>query len=301
MDDGLGKIELISAQISNFTSMRIGELEEHFQLELDEIYDGDEAKALFSLAAEHVLKLSPSKLRMVRETSLTFIDFQKLLSILNDLKIGNPIQHILGEAHFYGSIFKVNEHVLIPRPETEELVDWIIHDLESKRNIHLLDIGTGSGCIPITIKKYLPLTEVSTIDISNRAIVTAKENAVNIGTEVKFIEADILTYKSELKYDVIVSNPPYIRALEKEAMHKNVLSFEPHIALFVSDEEPLIFYSKIADFAISNLTEDGFLYFEINEYLGVETLDMLKDKGFNNIELRKDMQGKDRMVKASLV
>ncbi|WP_240615307.1 peptide chain release factor N(5)-glutamine methyltransferase [Pedobacter paludis] len=280
--------------------MRIVELEEHFLLELDEIYDGDEARALFSLAAEHVLKLSPSKLRMVKDTSLTFIDFQKLLSILNDLKIGKPIQHILGEAHFYGSIFKVNEHVLIPRPETEELVDWIIHDLEGEENLNLLDIGTGSGCIPITIKKYLPQIKVSTIDISNRAIVTAQENAKTIGTEVKFIEADILTYKTDLKYDIIVSNPPYIRALEKEAMHQNVLSFEPHIALFVSDEEPLIFYSKIADFAISNLNENGFLYFEINEYLGVETLDMLRDKGFNNMELRKDMQGKDRMVKASL-
>lgn len=279
--------------------MRIGELEEHFQLELDEIYDSDEAKALFSLATEHVLKLSPSKLRMLKETSLTFIDFQKLLSILNDLKIGKPIQHILGEAHFYGSIFKVNENVLIPRPETEELVDWIIHDLGNKKNIHLLDIGTGSGCIPITIKKYLPQVEVSTIDISNRAIVTAQENANAIGTEVKFIEADILVYKTELKYDVIVSNPPYIRALEKEAMHQNVLSFEPHIALFVSDEEPLIFYSKIADFAISNLKEGGVLYFEINEYLSAETLDMLEDKGFNTIELRKDMQGKDRMVRAS--
>ncbi|PWS33499.1 peptide chain release factor N(5)-glutamine methyltransferase [Pedobacter paludis] len=300
MEDGLFKIDLISSQISNFTSMRIVELEEHFLLELDEIYDGDEARALFSLAAEHVLKLSPSKLRMVKDTSLTFIDFQKLLSILNDLKIGKPIQHILGEAHFYGSIFKVNEHVLIPRPETEELVDWIIHDLEGEENLNLLDIGTGSGCIPITIKKYLPQIKVSTIDISNRAIVTAQENAKTIGTEVKFIEADILTYKTDLKYDIIVSNPPYIRALEKEAMHQNVLSFEPHIALFVSDEEPLIFYSKIADFAISNLNENGFLYFEINEYLGVETLDMLRDKGFNNMELRKDMQGKDRMVKASL-
>lgn len=290
---------MISAQISNFTSMRIGELEEHFQLELDEIYDSDEAKALFSLATEHVLKLSPSKLRMLKETSLTFIDFQKLLCILNDLKIGKPIQHILGEAHFYGSIFKVNENVLIPRPETEELVDWIIHDLGNKKNIHLLDIGTGSGCIPITIKKYLPQVEVSTIDISNRAIVTAQENANAIGTEVKFIEADILVYKTELKYDIIVSNPPYIRALEKEAMHQNVLSFEPHIALFVSDEEPLIFYSKIADFAISNLKEGGFLYFEINEFLGAETLDMLEDKGFNTIVLRKDMQGKDRMLRAS--
>ncbi|PWS28999.1 peptide chain release factor N(5)-glutamine methyltransferase [Pedobacter yonginense] len=277
--------------------MRIGELEEHFQLELEEIYDIDESKALFSLAAENVLKLSPSKLKMIRDISLSFIDFQKLLSILNDLKIGKPIQHILGEAHFYGSIFKVNEHVLIPRPETEELVDWVIHDLAGRADIQVLDIGTGSGCIPISIKKYLPQVKVTTIDISSRAIATAQENANMINTDVKFIEADILTYKTDLKFDVIVSNPPYIRALEKEAMHQNVLSFEPHIALFVTDDEPLIFYSKIADFALSNLNNNGLLYFEINEYLGDETLNMLKDKGLDTIELRKDMQGKDRMVK----
>lgn len=283
--------------------MKIGELEALYQLELEALYDGEEAKALFNLAAEHVLTLSPTSLRMARDTDITFINEQKLLSILSDLQIGKPIQYILGEAHFYGLVFKVNEHVLIPRPETEELVDWIISDSNLQfavREIKILDIGTGSGCIPVTLKKHLPQAEVSTIDVSEEAIAVAKQNAAQTGVEVNFIEADILTFKSELKFDVIVSNPPYIRDLEKAEMHENVLANEPHLALFVSDEDPLIFYKAIAGFAQTNLNPGGKLYFEINEYLGKETIEMLTNKGFIKIELRKDMQGKDRMLSCNL-
>ncbi|UKT65495.1 peptide chain release factor N(5)-glutamine methyltransferase [Pedobacter mucosus] len=279
--------------------MKIGELEEHFGLELNQLYNIDEATALFSLAAENVLALSPTKLLLNKDTTLSFINFQKLLTILNDLKIGKPIQHILGEAHFYGSIFKVNENVLIPRPETEELVDWIINECASNTSGKLLDIGTGSGCIPISLKKYLPQMEISTLDISVAAIDVAQQNAENIGMLITFIQADILNYQSTTKYDVIVSNPPYIRELEKQHMHQNVLAHEPHIALFVSDKKPLIFYDAIADFAKESLDDNGLLFFEINEYLGLETIEMLNAKGFTNIELRKDMQGKDRMVKAN--
>ncbi|WP_131537103.1 peptide chain release factor N(5)-glutamine methyltransferase [Pedobacter nototheniae] len=282
--------------------MKIKELEDKYISDLKNVYDLDEAKALFSLSAEHVLNLSPIKLRMQQAVSLLYDDYQKLLSILEELKSGKPIQHIIGEAHFYGSVFKVNENVLIPRPETEELVDWIIAEIQKTgiQKLDILDIGTGSGCIPISIKKYLPESSITTIDVSAKAIAQAKENAIILEQKINFIEADILTYKSNEKYDVIVSNPPYIRILEQRDMHKNVLTFEPHLALFVSDENPLIFYNVIADFALSNLTENGQLFFEINEYLGTETIEMLKNKGFNDVELRKDMQGKDRMIKAKI-
>lgn len=282
--------------------MKIGELEEKYILDLKNLYDAEEAKALFSLSAEHILNLSPIKLRMQHAVSLLYDDYQKLLVILEELKSGKPIQHILGEAHFYGSVFKVNENVLIPRPETEELVDWMINEIGhlNTPGIKILDVGTGSGCIPITLKKYIKESSVSTLDISAKAIELAKENAESLQQDINFIEADILNYKSNDKYDVIASNPPYIRVLEQKDMHKNVLTFEPHLALFVSDEDPLIFYKAIADFALSNLNENGMLFFEINEYLGSETIQMIKNKGFKSVELRKDMQGKDRMVMAKL-
>ncbi|QDW25365.1 peptide chain release factor N(5)-glutamine methyltransferase [Pedobacter sp. KBS0701] len=289
--------------------MNIGALEEHYKLELAPLYESDEAKTLFSLAAEQVLALSPSKLMMQKDAAVSFINMQKLFSILNDLQIGKPIQHILEEAHFYGLVFKVNENVLIPRPETEELVEWIIsvcrtlssvNSFESPKKLSILDIGTGSGCIPITLKKHLPNTQVATLDVSADAIAVAKQNARQIGVEINFITADILTFQSEEKFDIIVSNPPYIRNLEKNEMHNNVLLHEPHLALFVSDENPLIFYKAIADFAKTNLKPNGKLFFEINEFLGKETVDMLSNREFNNIELKKDMQGKDRMVRAGL-
>lgn len=289
--------------------MKIGSLEEHYKLELVPFYDSEEAKWLFSLAAEQVLNLSRSKLMMAKDMEINFIDQQKLLSILNDLQIGKPIQHILAEAHFYGLVFNVDGNVLIPRPETEELVDWIIsvcskkfsvNGLASSKAQSILDIGTGSGCIPITLKKYLPNAKVSTLDVSPEAIAVAKQNANKIGVEINFEEADILTFRSEEKFDIIVSNPPYIRHLEKDDMHHNVLLHEPHLALFVSDDNPLLFYKAISAFAQTNLKPGGQLYFEINEYLGKETIEMLEDKGFINIELRQDMQGKDRMIRAGV-
>jgi len=303
MNHDYAKVIWLWYQLSNFTIMKLGELEEQYIIELELLYDIDESKSLFSLAAEHVLNLSTMKLRMLKDTSLTFIDLQKLLTILTELVIGKPIQHILGEAHFYGLIFKVNENVLIPRPETEELVDWIIAEVKRKpdQKVKILDIGTGSGCIPITLKKYLSNATVTSLDISLPAINVAKENASLTQAEVNFMVADILEFKSKERFDIIVSNPPYIRDLEKNEMHENVLLHEPHNALFVSDENPLIFYQAIADFASTNLNTNGQLYFEINEYLGQETLIMLKDKGFKNLILRQDMQAKDRMIKATFL
>ena len=295
-------VEMIWLQLSNFTTMKIEAIAEQYKIELETMYGDEEALALFGLSAEHVLGLSPVKLKMAKNSSANFVDVQKLLSILNDLKIGKPIQHILGVAHFYGAVFEVNEHVLIPRPETEELVDWIINDYADVRteSLKVLDVGTGSGCIPISLKTYLQAFDVTSLDISAEAIAVATRNSKSIGAQVDFIEADILTYESNRKYDIIVSNPPYIRESEKKEMHENVIAHEPHLALFVTNENPLLFYTAIADFAAKNLNTGGVLYFEINEYLADQMIEMLSAKGFTDIDLRQDMQGKDRMMKAKI-
>jgi len=277
--------------------MNIKALEKEYIQSLSHFYDNDEAKAIFNLAASSVLKVTKSQLVIDKEKEILAKDSNKLSKILTDLKTGKPVQQVLGETIFYGLPFKVTSNVLIPRPETEELVDWVINNVKDKKE-SLLDIGTGSGCIPIVLKKHLPHLDVSSIDISSEALKVAAENAQLNKININLIEADILKYSTDKMYDVIVSNPPYIRELEKAEMHENVLIHEPHTALFVSDENPLIFYKAIADFALSNLNPNGYLFFEINEYLWEETLQILIDKRFKNIELKKDMQGKDRMIMA---
>ncbi|WP_443939136.1 peptide chain release factor N(5)-glutamine methyltransferase [Pedobacter sp. MW01-1-1] len=271
-----------------------------FELELNHLYALDEIQAIYSLAIETLLNLSPIAQRLKSDVELSDNQKVQLTKLIDALKTGEPIQHILGEAHFYQLIFKVNKNVLIPRPETEELVDWILTDykLSVPADLAILDVGTGSGCIPIALKKNLPFAQIASMDISEDALSIAQQNAAKLQTEVNFIHADILTYKSKGKFDIIVSNPPYIRNLEKEQMHQNVLSFEPHLALFVEDYHPLVFYIAITDLALESLKPDGVLYFEINEYLAKDMIDMLNLKGFKNIELRKDINGKDRMIKA---
>lgn len=195
----------------------------------------------------------------------------------------------------------MNENVLIPRPETEELVNWVLEDYKESQNIKILDIGTGSGCIAIALAKNLKSTQVFAIDVSNKVIETAKLNAKQNDAEVFFMNCDILnTGDLNQKFDCIVSNPPYVRNLEKVEIKKNVLDNEPHLALFVEDDDALIFYRKIAELAKKCLNPNGKLYFEINQYLANETIALLKDFGFKNIELRKDIYGNDRMLKASL-
>ncbi len=212
-----------------------------------------------------------------------------------------PIQYILGEATFYGFPFLVNRHVLIPRPETEELLEWIIDVADSSVPLQVLDIGTGTGCIPISLAKLLPNAHFYGIDICENALLTAKKNAALNDVNVQFILQDILT-TSELNqyFDIIVSNPPYVREIEKKEINDNVLKNEPHLALFVEDSNPLIFYSKIADLAKKHLNKNGVLFFEINQYLGKETLSLLSNKGFHQIELKKDLFGNDRMIKARI-
>ena len=217
----------------------------------------------------------------------------RIKQIIADLKTNKPIQHIIGEAEFYGLKFKVNEHTLIPRPETEELVQWILeHEFTSA-----LDIGTGTGCIPIALKKNKD-AEISAIDVSESALLVAKENAKINEVEINFLLQDILKTTTLPKVDVIISNPPYVLDMEKEFILANVLDNEPHLALFVPDNNPLLFYKKIADLAFTSLSKNGLIFFEINERFGKETVAMLSAIGFVDIELKKDINDKDRMIKA---
>ncbi|MDB4126475.1 peptide chain release factor N(5)-glutamine methyltransferase [Flavobacteriales bacterium] len=217
----------------------------------------------------------------------------KINQIIADLKTNKPIQHIIGETEFYELKFNVNEHTLIPRPETEELVKWILqHEFTSA-----LDIGTGSGCIAIALRKNKS-AEISAIDVSQSALLVAKENAKINGVEINFLLQDILKMIALPKVDVIVSNPPYVLDMEKEIMQDNVLNNEPHLALFVPDNNPLLFYKKIAELAFTSLSKNGLLFFEINETFGMETVAMLNAIGFVDIELKKDINDKDRMIKA---
>ena len=233
--------------------------------------------------------------------------------ILEQLKLELPIQYILGSTSFYGLKFEVNENVLIPRPETEELVEWIINSNlkissaqfgkasgERFNNLKILDIGTGSGCIAIALAKNLPNAQVFAIDVSERALATAKKNAEQNDVNINFIQKNILeTTDLEQQFDIIVSNPPYVRNLEKAEIKKNVLEHEPHLALFVDDHDALIFYRKIGELAQKNLSKQGKLYFEINQYLGKETVELLENLGFSDVELKKDIYGNDRMIQSA--
>jgi release factor glutamine methyltransferase len=290
--------------------MQLVELSRLYHQRLNVLYDEEEVQSLFLIAIANILNYSRSdyllnKLQVVPDTALL-----RLNNVLNELVVGIPIQYIIGHTEFYGLKFNVNPAVLIPRPETEELVEWILSTYKGtnedniQSSLSILDIGTGSGCIAVALKKHLPKAHVSAIDISTAALTTAQQNALINDVAVVFIEDDILNSQIEAKMmnlDLIVSNPPYIKETEKSAMHKNVLANEPHTALFVADDRPLIFYEAIADFGNKHLKVGGKLFFEINAELGKETVKMLYDKGFDDIILKLDMQGKDRMISAKKV
>ncbi|NEW78774.1 MAG: peptide chain release factor N(5)-glutamine methyltransferase [Gelidibacter sp.] len=281
--------------------MLIQEFKKYFFLELSNVYPETEIQSFFTILVEFKLHLSRIQLALEHNFELDNDDFDFLKNALLKLKNQIPVQYIVGETAFYGLIFKVDKNVLIPRPETEELVEWIIQNHKKSKSLKILDVGTGSGCIAISLAKNLPNAEVFSLDISAEALNVAKNNATFNQVTIDFINADILTIeKLPDTFDIIVSNPPYVRELEKDQMQQNVLSNEPHIALFVKNENPLLFYDKIAELAKKHLTENGVLYFEINQYLGHETVDLLKTKGFKNIELKKDIYGVDRMVKCLL-
>jgi release factor glutamine methyltransferase len=273
-----------------------------FKHELNDLYNNNETEALTLWVVSEIMELSKATIKAFPEKELTVLQQELTSSILIELKTGKPLQYILGYTEFYGLRFVVNPAVLIPRPETEELVEWILSSVDTKQKLSILDIGTGSGCIPISIKKNLPNAHISAVDISPEALQTAKINAELNEVVIDFIEADILKNSQPLLHNLqlIVSNPPYVTPADKTQMHLNVVNFEPHSALFVPQNDPLLFYKAIADFAIRNLTPGGLLFLEINEIYGQETIQLLSSKGFKNIELRKDISGRDRMIKAVL-
>jgi release factor glutamine methyltransferase len=282
--------------------MLLKEIKKVFHTELDAIYGKEEVSSFFYLLIEHYLGLERFILAVQPELIITKEEESPLFAALSKLKLQVPIQYIIGKANFMDLDFVVNKNVLIPRPETEELVRWILDDFSTAQSdLKILDIGTGSGCIAISLAKNLPNAKVYALDVSQEALAVAKETAELNGVEIYFVNADILEVNDlDDKFDIIVSNPPYVRMLEKQEMKNNVLDNEPELALFVADDNPLIFYKKITELAAKNLIDKGVLYFEINQYLGKETQSLLEATNFSEIELRKDFFGNDRMLKGNI-
>jgi len=276
--------------------------------ELKNVYESDELKNIIELVIEHITNMTRAEQLKNKVPYLTCTQLENLDIITERLKKNEPVQYVLGEAWFAGMKFKVNKNVLIPRPETEELVDWIVKESQESnpesfrdKSQNIIDVGTGSGCIPITIKKKLPEANVSAIDVCSEALFTATENSIELNADVDFLLFDFLDeekWKELGQYDIIVSNPPYVKQSEINTMHERVKEFEPHLALFVPDDDALLFYKKLSDFSLKHLNPGGSFFVEINESLGEKVFNLFQTAGFANIELRKDMQGKDRMIKA---
>ena len=284
---------------------------------LTPLYDSREVKAIISLLMEEVCGISRVEMIMNPDRILDETTSAKLSQIATRLASGEPVQQVLGYEYFLGRKFEVNSDVLIPRPETAELVDWVISDKRLAINDNpsslianpsslILDIGSGSGCISISLAALINNSRVFGIDLSTGALITSRRNAQNLNiSNVEFLQMDILASQNESfphpdvdNFDIIVSNPPYIRQQEKAEMSANVLEHEPHMALFVPDQDPLLFYRAIANFGLRNLRPDGLLYFEINAAFGPETCALLETMGYRNITLRKDINGRDRMIRA---
>lgn len=278
--------------------LKIKDIRIHLKTCLGFQYPDNELRGFGNWILEHLFDYTITDALLNADRTLTEKNSSDLEFIIKHLKQEKPIQQIVGYSWFYGRKFLVNEHVLIPRPETEELVDWMLKD--SLNDTSILEVGTGSGCIAITLALNTNATIVS-IDVSELALKQAKTNALALNASVAFCKADVLDDSSCERFDcfdVIVSNPPYVLDSDKQMMSNNVLEYEPHLALFVSSDDPLLFYRAIATMATRKLNANGVLYFEIHENYGQETLDMLSLIGFKELELRKDLQGKDRMVKA---
>lgn len=284
--------------------MLLKQYKTHFFDSLKNIQDEQEIESFFFILTEYLHNLKRVDVALNPNFELSDEEVEKWNIILVELQQEKPIQYITGEAWFYGLRFEVNENTLIPRPETEELVEFILKETSNFQlpasSLNILDIGTGTGCIPISLKVNLPQANVSAIDISEKALEVAKRNAASNKAEINFIQANILEVLDlNQNFDIIVSNPPYVRNLEKQEIKKNVLDYEPHLALFVEDTDALLFYRKIAQLALKNLSPNGLLFFEINQYLGKETVELLENLGFKNIELKKDIYGNDRMIKCT--
>lgn len=293
--------------------MIVKQYRNYFNETLKTIYPITEIDSFFFLLLEEYLGFRRVDIVLKSDFKITQENLNLLQSATKQLEQEVPLQYIIGKTEFYGLPFVVNKHVLIPRPETEELVAWVVSESSrfktfntstkqttETKQLKILDIGTGSGCIPISLKKQLPFAKISAIDISKEALTVAKKNAVLNNVDIHFILQDILkTVALDQHYDIIISNPPYVRESEKKELKNNVLKNEPHVALFVENDNPLIFYAKIAELAKKYLNKNGLLFFEINQYLGTETIDLVNKKGLKNIQLKKDMFGNDRIIVAS--
>jgi release factor glutamine methyltransferase len=265
---------------------------------LKTIYSAGEADAITNIAFEYFAKAGKQDLLLRSNETLSDKIYSSLNNALNKLLKHEPVQYITNEAWFYNLKFYVNNNVLIPRPETEELVHEVINFLKQNSGKNILDIGTGSGCIPISIKKNIPNANMMSIDVSETALAVAKENAIRNNVEIDFRELDFLSeniYTLFEKFDVIISNPPYIPEDEKNILDKNVIAYEPHLALFVSQNDPLIFYKKILSFAENHLNQNGRIFLETHENLAKETAALFIEKKYS-VEIKKDMQGKERML-----
>lgn len=278
----------------------VRDIKKYYREQLCSIYDYEEANSLILILLEHYFKIDRIKMALDPDLRLSESEMLTFHFAVKDLLKNKPIQYIIGETEFCDLKFKVNENVLIPRPETAEMVYKIVNNQQSTVNRHrsIIDIGTGSGCIAISLAKAFPESQVFALDVSEEALKVAKENSISNNVNVNFINDDILNLKNkiETKFDIIVSNPPYVRDLEKAEMHNNVLEWEPHKALFVSDNDPLIFYRGILEFAKSHLKENGEIWFEINEFLSKEMSDLCHELGFSNVEIHKDFRGKERIL-----
>ena len=280
--------------------MQLRAIRDIYRKEMESLYPREEIDSFFYLIIEYHLNLERFVLALQPDLHLTREEESPLFSCLARLKTHEPIQYILGEAFFYGMRLLVNPSVLIPRPETEELVDWILNDLkQSKSSFEILDIGTGSGCIGIALAKHCSQCRVVAMDISEEALETARKNAESQEAAVEFRRADILNWNTpDDQWDIIVSNPPYVRNSEKGEIGDNVKDFEPELALFVDDKDPLYYYHHILKYAKGHLKERGAIYLEVNRYLAKETKQLLETEKFLEIELKKDFLGNYRMIKA---
>lgn len=278
--------------------MKIKAFKSEFINRLENIYDSSEVDSFFSICLENIE--GKTRFDLMLDRDLEIKKLEEWEHVIIQLIEERPIQYIFKQAHFYGLIFNVDENVLVPRPETEELVEWIVSSVvDVNKSIKILDIGTGSGCIAISLAKHLANAKVYAMDISEKALEIAKCNALLNEVDVTFIKQDILSLERLVdSYDIIVSNPPYVRNLEKVEIHNNVLNYEPHLALFVEDDKALIFYEKIVSLASSGLQKGGMLFFEINQYLGKETAQLFDLDSFKEVTLRKDIMQNDRMIRA---
>ena len=279
--------------------MTLKELKIKFLKELEGIHAPEETISLFFVLTHHFLGKKRIDVALDPEFKIEsdiYVWFEKALE---QLKNEYPVQYITGRTDFMGLYLEVNPNVLIPRPETEELVSWVLSFHVENHALDILEIGSGSGCIPISLSKHLKKAKIRSLDLSEKALSVAKKNALRHGVSIDFQQRDILDLKDlDEAYDLIISNPPYVRESEKEQMQGNVLRYEPKMALYVKDDDPLVFYKTIARLAQTGLRQGGELFFEINQYMGKELITLLRGMDFVSIELKKDIYGADRMIRA---